>query len=76
MKGQKLIQTTTNLVDEVWTTRPPLEINPVNVHPLEFAGLSVKDKLKNLRKQLEGEKSRGIILAALDEVSSESIVVI
>lgn len=69
MKGQKLIQTTTNLVDEVWTTRPPLEINPVNVHPLEFAGLSVKDKLKNLRKQLEGEKSRGIILAALDEVA-------
>ncbi|POO02590.1 Creatinase [Trema orientale] len=68
-KGQKLVQTSTNLVDEVWKSRPPVEINPVNVHPLEFAGRSVEDKLKDLRQKLIQEKARGIIFTALDEVA-------
>ncbi|KAI3451736.1 hypothetical protein Pfo_008401 [Paulownia fortunei] len=68
-KQQKLIKTTTNLVDEVWINRPPPETNPVVVHPLEFAGRSVEDKLKDLREELMREKTRAIILAALDEVA-------
>ncbi|XP_073159087.1 aminopeptidase P1 [Henckelia pumila] len=68
-KQQKLIQTTTNLVDEVWTSRPPHEINPVVVHPLEFAGCSVEDKLKDLREKFVPERTRAIILTALDEVA-------
>lgn len=68
-KEQKLIQTSTNLVDEVWKDRPPAEINPVIVHPLEFAGCSVSAKLKDLREKLMHEKAHGIILAALDEVA-------
>ncbi|KAK6150943.1 hypothetical protein DH2020_015875 [Rehmannia glutinosa] len=68
-KQQKLIQTTKNLVDEVWSNRPPPEANPVLLHPLEFAGRSVEDKLKGLREELVREKARAIILAALDEVA-------
>lgn len=68
-KGQRLIQTSTNLVDEVWNDRPPLEINPVNVHPLEFAGRSVEEKLKDLRQKLVQEGARGIIFTTLDEVT-------
>lgn len=68
-KQQKLIQTATNLVDEVWTSRPPPETNPVVVQPLEFAGRSVEDKLKDLREHLMQEKTRAIIFTALDEVS-------
>ncbi|KAF8012463.1 hypothetical protein BT93_I0586 [Corymbia citriodora subsp. variegata] len=68
-KQQKLVQTSTNLVDEVWKNRPPLEINPVNVHALEFAGRSATDKLKDLRERLTQEKARGMIITALDEVA-------
>ncbi|KZV50612.1 Xaa-Pro aminopeptidase 2 [Dorcoceras hygrometricum] len=68
-KQQKLIQTTKNLVDEVWTNRPPPELNPVVVHPLEFAGRSVGDKLKDLREKFLDERTRAIILTALDEVA-------
>lgn len=68
-KHQKLVQTTTNLVDEVWISRPSEEINPVAVHPLEFTGCSVVDKLKDLRKKLKREKARGIIITTLDEVA-------
>ncbi|KAK9265713.1 hypothetical protein L1049_025307 [Liquidambar formosana] len=68
-KQQKLVQTCTNLVDEVWKNRPPMEINPVIVHPLEFSGRSVSDKLKDLREKLIQEKAHGIIITGLDEVA-------
>jgi len=71
-KQQKLVQTTKNLVDEVWKNRPQAEINAVIVHPLKFAGRSVADKLKDLRKRLLQEQARGIIFTALDEVSASS----
>ncbi|KAK9136390.1 hypothetical protein Syun_015720 [Stephania yunnanensis] len=68
-KQQRLIQLSRNLVDEVWKSRPPPEINPVIVQPLEFAGCSVAEKLKNLRDKLFQEEARGIIITALDEVA-------
>ncbi|KAF7828822.1 putative Xaa-Pro aminopeptidase P [Senna tora] len=69
IKQQKLVQTTKNLVDEVWINRPPAETNAVIVHALEFAGRSVADKLRFLREKLVQEKARGIIFTALDEVA-------
>ncbi|KAG8642492.1 aminopeptidase P1 [Manihot esculenta] len=68
-KQQKLIQTATNLVDEVWKNRPPAETNPLIVHPLEYTGRSVADKLKDLREKLKNEKARGMIVTTLDEVA-------
>ncbi|KAG6399636.1 hypothetical protein SASPL_141117 [Salvia splendens] len=75
-KQQKLIQTTTNLVDEVWTSRPPPEANPVVVHPIKFPGSSLEDKLKQLREELRQEKARAIVLSALDEASSCSLAIL
>ncbi|KAL4625254.1 hypothetical protein ACB092_05G012200 [Castanea dentata] len=66
---QKLVQTSKNLVDEVWKNQPPPEINPVIIHPLEFSGRSIKDKLNDLRENLMREKARGIIITTLDEVA-------
>ncbi|KAG4987887.1 hypothetical protein JHK85_030870 [Glycine max] len=68
-KQQKLVPTSKNLVDEVWINRPQPQINAVIVHPLKFAGRSVADKLKDLRKKLVHEQARGIIFTALDEVA-------
>ncbi|CAN4123599.1 unnamed protein product [Withania somnifera] len=68
-KQQKLVPTARNLVDEVWKNQPPAETNPLVVHPLEFAGRSVADKLKDLREKLVHEKARAMIITALDEVA-------
>ncbi|XP_027167875.1 uncharacterized protein LOC113767871 [Coffea eugenioides] len=73
-KRQKLIQTPRNLVDEVWISRPPLELNPVAVHPPQFSGRSVADKLKDLRENLVQEKVRGILITTLDEVTKEKVM--
>lgn len=66
---QKLFQLSTNLVDEVWKDRPPVEIRPVSIHPLEVAGHSVAEKLEDLREKLLQEKTNGIVITTLDEVS-------
>ncbi|MCL7034223.1 hypothetical protein MKW94_002893 [Papaver nudicaule] len=68
-KQQKLVRLGKNLVDEVWENRPPPVINPVIVQPLEFAGRSVAEKLKDLREKLLKAKARGIIFTTLDEVA-------
>lgn len=68
-RKQKLIQTTRNLVDDVWKSRPPAEVNPILIHPLEFSGRSVSDKLKDLRAKLVDENARAIIITGLDEVA-------
>lgn len=68
-KQQKLVQTSTNLVDNVWKNRPPAETYPVAVQQIEFAGSSVVEKLKDLREKLTNEKARGIIITTLDEVN-------
>ncbi|XP_015067111.1 aminopeptidase P1-like [Solanum pennellii] len=68
-KQQKLVQTTRNLVDDVWKNRLPAQANPVIVHPLQFAGQSVAEKLKELRKKLVLGKACAIIITALDEVA-------
>lgn len=57
------------MVDEVWKSRPPPEVNPVFVQHLEFSGRSVAEKLKDLREKLLQEKARGIVFTALDEVT-------
>ncbi|XP_010531181.1 PREDICTED: probable Xaa-Pro aminopeptidase P [Tarenaya hassleriana] len=68
-RKQKLIPTSTDLVDQVWNDRPPAEINPLVRHPIEFTGLSVVEKLKELRVKIQSKKARALIITALDEVA-------
>ncbi|KAG2562492.1 hypothetical protein PVAP13_8KG237600 [Panicum virgatum] len=68
-KHQTLFQLSIDLVDEVWMDRPPVEPRPVIVHPVEFAGRSVSEKIKELREKLLHEKATAIIITALDEVA-------
>ncbi|KAL6654141.1 hypothetical protein ACP70R_007606 [Stipagrostis hirtigluma subsp. patula] len=66
-KHQILFQLSSDLVDEVWKDRPLVKPLPVIVHPVEFAGRSVSEKIKELREKLVHEKASAIIITALDE---------
>jgi len=68
-KHQTLFQLSSDLVDEVWKDRPLVEPRSVIVHPVEFAGRSVPEKIKELREKLVHEKATAIIITALDEVA-------
>ncbi|KAK8943319.1 hypothetical protein KSP40_PGU018289 [Platanthera guangdongensis] len=73
---QNLIQLPVNLVDVIWKGRPAAEIQPVTLQPLEFAGRTVAEKLKDLRERLAREKACGIVITALDEVSHPSLLAV
>lgn len=39
------VQTSTNLIDQIWEDRPAAEVKPLIVQLLEFSGLIVAEKL-------------------------------
>ncbi|KAJ3057386.1 hypothetical protein HK097_007565 [Rhizophlyctis rosea] len=58
-----------NLIDQIWSHRPPRPQNPVQIHPLEYAGQSVEDKLQKLREEIKKTKAWGFVVNALDEIA-------
>ena len=58
-----------NPVDRVWgAARPPAPANPVRVHPLDFAGAAVEEKLAAVRAATEAAGADALAVTALDEV--------
>lgn len=59
-----------NLVDPIWGDgRPPVPTSPFRVHPLEYAGVSVHDKVANIRKEMEQKKVTLAVFSTLDDVA-------
>lgn len=68
-KNIKLITLTENPIDAVWGNRPPAPQGLLRVHDIAYAGVTVSDKLKELRKKLQEKKVSGIVSASLDEIA-------
>ena len=68
--GKDLRAIEDNLVDIVWGVDRTIRPNePVKVLAQRFAGKDVKNKLEELRKELEKKKSSGFIVSMLDEIA-------
>lgn len=65
--GRKLLDLP--LLKNVWTDRGTPVKNPVFVHPLERAGKSVNDKLKDIRQKMNEEGATQHIVSSLDDVA-------
>lgn len=58
-----------DLVDMIWTDRPPLSKEPVWVLEETYAGVPASEKIRNLRRAMD-EAGAGVhILTALDEIA-------
>ncbi len=55
-----------DLLDEVWTDRPPLGHSPVWVLADEYSGESAADKLKRVREKTGGS---ALVLSSLDDIA-------
>lgn len=59
-----------NLVDTVWgEERPAAPKGAIEVHPLEWAGASVKDKVERLNKEVEEAGGDTLLVTMLDEIA-------
>lgn len=69
--SSSLVSIARNLVDAVWQDRPPRPVEPVTVQPSQYTGMSVDEKLANIRESLKTGKHKAVGLVAnmLDEVA-------
>jgi Xaa-Pro aminopeptidase len=69
-KGIELCPVEEDLVEKVWgDSRPALPGHPIRIHPGEFAGQSVEDKLLQLRYNIQAAGAQVLVSAALDEIA-------
>lgn len=59
-----------NLVDQIWSgARPSIPTSPFRVHPAEFAGATISDKVEKVREAMKEEKASLCVFPALDEIA-------
>lgn len=67
--GIRLVPTTRNLVDVVWTDRPAPPAGPAVPHPLKFAGESSADKRKRLGAALAAARQDAAVISDATSVA-------
>ena len=55
--------------ESIWENRPPLPLDTIKVHPLQYAGEKAEDKTKRLRQRLSQRGCTGMLVSALDEIA-------
>ena len=53
----------------IWTDRPAIPANPVEIQPMEFAVESVASKISRIRTALRQRHADGMLISALDDIA-------
>ncbi|XP_043911881.1 xaa-Pro aminopeptidase 1 [Protopterus annectens] len=67
--GHSLIAVKQNLIDVVWTDRPPRTSNSLMVLGLKYAGITLQEKITALRGKMSEKHASWLVVSALDEVA-------
>ncbi len=59
---------TDNLIDRIWTDRPPPPAGPIMAHPLDLAGESAADKRARLGRELAERGAKAAVLTLPDSI--------
>ncbi|MBQ6192546.1 MAG: aminopeptidase P family protein [Bacteroidaceae bacterium] len=68
-KAGILLRTDLDPAEELWTDRPPIPKNKVEIQPLEFAGESAESKIERVRQALCEQNADSILISQLDEIA-------
>ena len=67
--GGLTLRTNYDILAHIWTKRPDIPLLPVAVQPLEYAGISTREKLAAIRRALRQRHADGMLVAALDDIA-------
>ena len=67
--GGITVRTNFDPLQKIWRDRPEIPLNPIEVHPIEYAGEPVSEKLKRIRTALRGLHAEGMLVSALDDIA-------
>ena len=68
-QGGITLRTNFDPLERIWQDRPAIPENPVVIHPLEYAGEPICEKLVRIRKALREKHADGMLMAALDDIA-------
>lgn len=68
-KGNITVRTDADPMAELWTDRPVIPDNEIQLHPLEYSGESTSSKISRVRKHLLDCGADGLLVTALDEIA-------
>ena len=67
--GAELVALDTNPIDSIWQDRPAVQAKPVEQQPLQFAGTSSTDKLRDIANGLQQRGASACVLTQTDAVA-------
>lgn len=67
--GGITVRTNFDPLELIWTDRPAIPANPVEIQPMEFAGESVTSKISRIRTALRQRHADGMLISALDDIA-------
>lgn len=68
-QGGISLRTNFDPLTEIWTDRPAIPENKVELHPMEYAGESADSKLRRIREALKSVGAGGMLVSALDDIA-------
>ena len=68
-EGGITLRTNFDPLQRIWTDRPPIPANPVEIHPLVLAGERCRDKIGRIRQALRERHADGMLMAQLDDIA-------
>lgn len=68
-QGGITLRTNFDPLRDIWTDRPAIPQNPVEIQPMEYAGVDTKEKLTQTRKSLARQHTDGMLVSSLDDIA-------
>ena len=68
-QGGLTLRTNFDPLAQIWTNRPAIPLNKVELHPMEYAGESTHEKIGRIRKALREQHADGMLMTALDDIA-------
>ena len=69
LQGGLTMRTNLDILERVWTDRPSVPSDKVNIQPLEYAGEACSDKLARIRHKLLRQGASVMLLTQLDDIA-------
>ena len=63
------VETTYDPAALLWENRPDIPNNPIEIQPLEFTGMSARDKMAKVRQQIHEASCDALLINQLDETA-------
>lgn len=68
-QGGITLRTNFDPLRDIWTDRPAIPQNPVEIHPVGYAGVDTAEKLVQIRKSLARQHADGMLVSSLDDIA-------